>query len=182
MHQLQTERLTLRPFTLDDFDPFAAMLADPEVMRFISADRKPLPRFGAWQSLTSIVGHWTLRGYGMFAVFERRTNTFVGRVGPWLPEGWPAFEIGWTLRSEMWGRGYATEAARTCVEFAFDTLQRDHVVSLILPDNARSIRVAERIGETFESRTTLPHLPADREVLQYGLSRRGWQRSHGGNV
>src|SRR5258705_5412615 len=98
-----------------------------------------------------------------------------GRAGPWQPEGWPDFEIGWTLRSEYRGRGYATEAANRCIAHAFTELDRPHVSSFILPENTRSIRVAERIGEALEGQTTLPHL-GDRRVLQYGVSRAHWER------
>jgi RimJ/RimL family protein N-acetyltransferase len=173
MATLQTERLTLREWTLDDFADFAAMSADPEVMRFITVDGKPLSRFAAWQSFAAIVGHWTLRGYGLFAVVERATGRFVGRAGPWYPEDWPDLEIGWTLRSEFWGRGYATEAATRCIAYTFTELQRKHLVSLILPENARSIAVAARLGERLEGRVRLPYLP-DRDVLQYGLSLEEW--------
>jgi RimJ/RimL family protein N-acetyltransferase len=177
MITLETSRLTLRQWTLDDFEPFASVAADPQVMRFISADGKPMSRFGAWQGLTSIVGHWTLRGFGQFAVIERSSGNFVGRLGPWYPEGWPDFEIGWALRSEYWGKGYATEGASKCIEYAFSELNREHLVSLIVPENARSIRVAERLGERLERKITLPHLPPEREVLQYGLTRTEWERT-----
>lgn len=174
MATLHTERLILRPWRHEDFEPFAAMSADPAVMRFLSVDGKPLSRFAAWQGFCAMLGHWEMRGYGMFAMVERETGTFLGRVGPWYPEGWPDFEIGWTLRSEFWGRGYASEAATKCIEYAFGELQWTHLVSLILPDNTRSIRVAERLGEQLEGRVRLPHLP-DKDVLQYGMSREEWQ-------
>jgi RimJ/RimL family protein N-acetyltransferase len=170
---LETERLTLRPCIGSDIDAFTAMLGDSEVMRFLAIDGKPMPRFGAWQSLCSTVGHWALRGFGMFAVVERASGRFVGRVGPWYPEGWPGFEIGWTLRSEDWGKGYATEAADRCLTYAFSELGRAHVISLIHPGNVRSIRVAERLGERLEGHVTLPHSP-DSPVQQYGLSREAW--------
>ena len=172
---LQTERLILRPFTTADFDPFAAMYADPRVAETVTEDGRPLSRFGAWRGFAGIVGHWTLLGFGMFAVVERATNTFVGRIGPWQPEGWPDFEIGWTLRSEYWGRGYATEAVKRCIEYSFTELDRPHISSFIVPENVRSIRVAERAGEHLEGEATLPHAP-DRKHLQYGLSRDEWQR------
>jgi RimJ/RimL family protein N-acetyltransferase len=171
---LETERLILRPWTLEDFDDFAAMCADPQVMRFLAEDGKPLTRFGAWRAMAGIVGHWTLRGFGLFAVVERETGAFVGRVGPWEPEGWPDFEIGWALRSQFWGRGYAAEAVTRCIDQAFTEFDRSHLSSFILPDNTRSIRVAERVGERLEGESTLPHL-ADRKVLQYGLSRKEWE-------
>jgi RimJ/RimL family protein N-acetyltransferase len=146
------------------------MWAEPEVMRFLHVDGRPLSRFEAWQSFSAQVGHWSLRGFGMFSVMERGTEHLVGRVGPWQPEGWPDFEIGWTLRPEFWGRGYATEAASACITYAFAELHRPRIISLISPDNTRSIRVAERLGEQFQGEVSLPHLP-DKKVLQYGLSR-----------
>lgn len=172
---LETERLKLRVPRLDDFESYALMYADPEVMRFIAADGKPLSRLAAWQSFSAQVGHWHLRGFGMFTAVERASGDVVGRVGPWQPEGWPDFEIGWTLRSEYWGRGYATESANACVRYAFTELRRSHIISLIAPDNMRSLRVAERLGERFQTEVTLPHVPPDRKVLQYGLSREDWQ-------
>ena len=171
---LETDRLILRRWTLGDFEDFAAMSADPRVMQFLAVDGRPDSRFGSWRSLCGMVGHWQLRGFGLFAVIERQTGTFVGRVGPWEPEGWPDFEIGWALRSEYWGRGYATEAVNRCIAHAFTDLNRSHLSSFILPENTRSIRVAERVGERFEGKVVLPHLP-DRKVLQYGLSRNEWQ-------
>jgi RimJ/RimL family protein N-acetyltransferase len=173
MPTLHTERLALREWRFEDFEDLAAMSADPEVMRFLSPDGRPLTRFATWQGLCALVGHWQLRGFGLFAVEERASGRLVGRIGPWQPEGWPDFEIGWTLRSEYWGRGYATEAVERCLAFAFNDLQRTHVASFIDPDNARSIRVAERVGETLEGRVALPHLP-NKTILQYGLHRDAW--------
>lgn len=152
------------------------MWADVKVMRYLSQSGRPMERHDAWRAFAGQAGHWSLRGYGMFTVVERRTAEFVGIVGPWQPEGWPDFEIGWTLRSSKWGRGYATEAARTCLRYAFTQLARPHVISLISPDNTPSIRVAERLGERFEEEVILPHLP-DRPVLQYGLSHEDWERA-----
>jgi RimJ/RimL family protein N-acetyltransferase len=172
---LHSERLILRRWTLDDFEDFAAMSADPEVMRFITPDGQPLSRFAAWQALCAIIGHWELRGFGLFAALESATERFVGRVGPWHPEEWPDLEIGWTIRKEFWGKGYATEAANRCIDYAFMELNREHLVSLILPENLRSIRVAERLGERLEGTTRIPHLPG-RELLQYGMSREEWKQ------
>lgn len=175
---LETKRLILREPALGDFDSYAAVWADPKVMRYLSQTGHAMARHEAWRAFTGQAGHWSLRGYGMFAVLERVTTEFVGFVGPWEPEGWPGFEIGWTLGSRYWGHGYATEAARACLRYAFTELGRPHIVSLIAPDNAPSIRVAERLGERFERGVTLPHL-RDTRVLQYGLSRENWQRHQG---
>jgi RimJ/RimL family protein N-acetyltransferase len=170
---LETERLILRSWTLDDFESFADMHAEPDVNRFLN-DGKPLSRFAAWQGFSAIVGHWQLRGFGIFALVERQTGKLAGRVGPWFPEGWPDCEIAWTLRSAFWGRGYATEAARRCLAYAFTELRRDHVVSLIDPANLPSARVAVRIGEQFEDNIAHPNVP-QKTVDLYGLHKCAWK-------
>jgi len=148
------------------------MSAEPEVMKFISIDGKPAPRFLAWQGFCALVGHWELRGFGMFVVVERSTGEFVGRVGPWHPEGWPGLEVGWTIRKKFWGRGYATEAAHRCIEHVFIDLKQPHLISLIDAANVASVRVAERVGERLEGTSVLPH--TQKEVLKYGLDRETW--------
>ena len=170
---LETERLILRMWELDDFEAYAEMSADPEVMRFISPDGKPVSRFDAWRSLAASVGHWHLRGFGMFAAVERASGNLIGRIGPWQPEGWPDFEVGWTLRRNYWGRGYATEAVKACITYSFEELGRQHVISLIDPGNIRSIRVAERVGEQLEGTVTLPNM-ANKTILQYGVHPENW--------
>ena len=167
--RLETERLILRGWELADFEAYASIYAEPEVMRFLSPDGKPMSRFDAWRSFTAVIGHWYARGFGLFAVVERASGNLVGRVGPWQPEGWPGFEVGWSLRSSCWGRGYATEAAQACIHYSFEVLKKPHLISLIDPDNINSIRVAERVGEKLEGTVTLPKVP-NRTILQYGLS------------
>jgi RimJ/RimL family protein N-acetyltransferase len=142
---IETERLVLRMFRESDTDAYAEMVSDPEVMRFLGG--KPVPRAEAWRNMAMMLGHWHLRGYGMWAVEEKASGEMVGRVGCWNPEGWPGVEVGWTLRRRFWGRGYATEAARASVAYAFETLDQTRVISLIAPENVNSVRVAERLGE-----------------------------------
>jgi RimJ/RimL family protein N-acetyltransferase len=143
---LQTERLILRPFQESDLDAYADMCADPEVMRYVG-DRGVLSRADAWRQMAMLVGHWELRGFGMWAVAERATGIFIGRVGLHYPEGWPEREIAWALARPYWGRGLALEGARAALAHAFDTLRWARAISLIDPANARSIRLAERLGE-----------------------------------
>ena len=97
-------------FRASDFDDYAACVGDADVMRHIG-DGKPLDREGAWRSMAALSGHWNLRGYGLWAVEEKASGRLVGRVGYFFPEGWPQEEIGWLFRRDVWGRGYATEAA-----------------------------------------------------------------------
>jgi len=114
-----------------------------------------------------VLGHWGLRGFGLWAVEERSTGELVGRVGCWRPEGWPGLEIGWTLRRASWGRGYATEAARSALDVALEELKQSHVISMIHSENAASIRVARRLGMRLEGRAELMGYP----VVVYGIRR-----------
>lgn len=100
--QLETPRLILRGFCEQDLDAYAQMCGDPEVMRYLGQGQ-PLSRSEAWRSMATILGHWQLRGYGLWAVEERSSGIMIGRVGCSQPEGWPGFEIGWTLRRTYWG-------------------------------------------------------------------------------
>ena len=108
---------------------------------------------------------------------ERATGALVGRIGFFEPEGWPGFELGWMLRRDAWGKGYATEGARRALAHAFTELGRDHVISLILPGNDPSIRVAERLGERLERRrscsATRPWSTASTRALAPGLTPAG---------
>lgn len=163
MSEIQTERLVLRRFRRDDFEAYAAICADADVMRYL-ADGRPLSRDEAWFQMAWIVGHWALRGYGPWALEERDSGALVGRIGFIDAEGWPGFELAWMLRRSSWGRGYATEGARAALTFAFEELRRDHVVHLIHPDNIASMRLAERLGARPEGSTRV----RGHEVLVYG--------------
>ena len=143
--QLATERLLLRAFAPGDFDAYAAMMADPEVTRHLAVGRS-MTRAEAWQQMAMFAGHWALRGFGVCAVAERATGAFVGRIGGLEHEGWPAFEVAYTLARPAWGRGYAREGAAAALAYARDVLGRREVVSVIRPGNAASARVARALG------------------------------------
>jgi len=153
-------------FRESDLDGYAAMCGDPDVMRFLG-DGYPLTRDEAWRNMALILGHWQLRGFGLWAVEERATGILAGRVGCWRPEGWPGTEIGWALRRDFWGRGFATEAAQTVMADAFVRLGFDHLISLIQPENGPSITVALRLGMRKEASTEIMGHPA----LVYGIGR-----------
>ena len=143
--QLETERLILRPVdAAADFEAFAESCADPATMRFIGGS--PLSRAQAWRKMALMVGHHHLRGYGFFSCIAKADGSWVGHVGPWFPEGWPAPEIGWTLHPDHAGRGYATEAALRCLDHVRDDLRWRSVVHCIAEGNHGSEAVAERLG------------------------------------
>lgn len=139
--RLETERLVMRMFREDDIESYARIFGDPEVARYLGHG-KPLDRWEARRSLVFHVGHWSVRGYGMWAVEEKASGALVGRVGFYYPEDWPGTE-----------------------------LEREHLISAIFPDNVASIRVAERLGERLERRTTL----LGREALIYGIDHATWK-------
>lgn len=161
---LETARLRLRVLQESDLDAFAAMSADPEVMRYLGATGQPVDRSGAWRILASMVGHWAFRGYGFFAMEDKATGAFVGRTGLWQPEGWPGLEIGWAVARERWGEGLATEAALAVRDYAFGAMNIPRLISLIRPDNKASVKVAEKIGERFDRRMDI-----DGEALVYAI-------------
>jgi len=145
------------------------MCADPEVMRYVG-ERTVLSREDAWRQLAMLAGHWQLRGFGMWALEERSTGTFVGRVGLHFPEGWPDREVAWALARPFWGQGYATEAAHAALRVAFEHLAWPRVISLIDPANIRSVRLAERLGEQPEGEVTI----RGHRVTVYALARSRW--------
>jgi len=147
--ELLTDRLLLRPFTADDFEQHAAICAEPEVMRYIRAG-KPLSRSDSWWQMARYMGHWQLRGFGLWAVVERATGRLVGHLGFLEPEGGHGFELGWALAREAWGKGYAEEGVRAALRHGFADLGKGRVVCIIHPENVRSIRLAERLGAALE--------------------------------
>ena len=163
MTSLETERLRLRQFREADLDQYAAIVADPETMTFMGG---PRDRARAWMDIAWCLGHWTLRGYGLWAAEEKASGALIGRIGLLNPEGWPGLEVGWLVARSHWGRGLATEGARASLAYAFEELGANHVISLIRPDNAASIRVAEKLGETRGRETEL----FGGETLVYGIA------------
>lgn len=143
--ELTTARLRLRAFRESDLDAYAAIMADPEVTRFLGTP-EPMSRAEAWRQMAMFLGHWVLRGFGLWAAEELETGRLIGRIGCHYPEGFPGFEVGYTLAREAWGRGYAREGAAAALAYARDVLHRSDIISLIRPDNVRSIRVAESFG------------------------------------
>jgi RimJ/RimL family protein N-acetyltransferase len=156
---LTTERLLLREFRESDFPAYAETIGDPDVARFL-ADGVPLDRVNAWRQMAMFAGHWALRGYGIWAVEERASGNFIGRIGCFYPEGWPGFEIGYTLRRSAWGKGYAREGAAAALDYARTVLKRREIISVIRPGNVGSQRVAIRLGATLAETVDFYGAPA----------------------
>jgi RimJ/RimL family protein N-acetyltransferase len=169
---LVTERLRLRSFRGSDFEDYAALNSDMEVLRHLGAGPEPWDRGRSWRHMAFLMGHWQLGGTGMWAVEEKATGAFVGMIGFAAPEGWPGFELAWILSRRFWGKGYATEGAREALAYAFNVMERNQVISLIHPENRASVRVALKIGERLQG--SIRHL--GREMLSYGIDREAYLR------
>jgi RimJ/RimL family protein N-acetyltransferase len=159
---LQTERLILRVPRQADLDGWAELMGDEENSRFIGG---PMPRAAAWRSLATVAGSWSLKGFGMFSVVEKSSGRWIGRLGPWQPEGWPGTEVGWGLLRSAWGRGYAREGAEAAIDWAFRRLGWTEVIHTIDPANVASQQLAARLGATNIGAGKLPppldHLAVD---------------------
>ena len=141
MH-IDTERLCMRPMTMHDVDDLLALHSEPEVSRFMSE----FDRDAAIDRLRRDEKDWSEHGHGLFALLASGDGRFLGRIGL---KYWPQFEeaeVGWVLRREAWGHGYATEAARACAGWGFREFDYPYLTAMIRPENVRSIRVTERLG------------------------------------
>lgn len=162
----------------EDFPRFAEVLADAAAARHIGG---VLTRAAAWRRFLQMPGAWLVQGFAMFSVIEKSSGRWVGIVGPWYPEGWPGTEVGWTFHPDVWGKGYATEAATAAIDWAFANLDWSEVIHSIGPDNASSIRLAERLGSTYRGPGQLPDPFADARIGIWGQSREQWlarRRAH----
>lgn len=169
---LNTERLILRPTALEDFPRWAELMADPETARFIGGVQPPA---ATWRSVMTMAGAWSLTGVAMFSVIERDSGLWLGRIGPWRPEGWPGNEVGWSLHPEAHGKGYGVEAATAAMDYAFDVLGWDEVIHCIDPDNVASQKLAERLGSYNQGPTQMPAPFEDHRVDKWGQTRAEWK-------
>jgi RimJ/RimL family protein N-acetyltransferase len=153
----------LRQFEERDWDDLHRMFGDVECVRYTIEE--PLTHWQTWRALASYVGHWTMRGYGPYAVVEKSSGRMIGPVGLWHPGDWPEPEIKWSLSREFWGKGYASEAALAVLTMALRALQRDRLISLIRRENEASKKVARRIGGIYEK--TIPFRGGLAEIYVY---------------
>ena len=140
MH-IDTERLYLRPMVMRDLDDLVALHADPEVSRYM----RPLNREEATERLRSDEQDWRRYGHGLFALLASEDGRFLGRVALKYWTQFDEAEVGWVLRREEWGHGYATEAAWACANWGFREFGYPYLTAMIRAENTRSMRVAERL-------------------------------------
>jgi RimJ/RimL family protein N-acetyltransferase len=155
---LHTARLRLVVPEARHAAPFAALHADPYTMRYIGQGR-PLDRTDAWLHLAMLIGHWQMRGYGIWMLEDAGDGTFAGRVGLFHPPGWDEAELSWMIVPALRGQGLATEAAQAVRDVAFGPLGMTSLISLIKPGNEASRRVATKVGAVAAETVSFPDGP-----------------------
>jgi len=175
MKILETERLVMRTWQESDVEPYLAINQDPQVYEW--GRGVPFSREQVGTFITDMQKGFAADRFSAFAVEEKCTGNLIGYVGlcrvPWKAHFTPAIEIGWRLGSEHWGKGYATEAAREVLNYAFNTLKLEEVVSFTSPLNVRSLRVMEKLGlkRDPEGDFLHPSLASDHRLSQHILYR-----------
>lgn len=147
---LDTERLLLRPFKKDDLDPFANIVADIEVIQHATYDGTTMTRAQAYNWLCLMLGHWHMRGFGIWAVEEKSSGEMIGRIGLQFLDWFDDVELVWMLAKSAWGKGFAVEGARAAINFGLDALALPRIAAVIHQENKTSIRLAERLGMEME--------------------------------
>ena len=151
-------------FRLADLDSLAALLADPEVVRYVG-NGLPIMRTESENALRSIIRHWDIHSFGRWAVVDKETEEFIGYGGLRSLMGTP--EVVYHFVKAHWGRGLATEMARASLRFGFEEHQFDRIVAVAKPENAASIHVMEKVGMKYEMHTSYYNM----DVIQYRLTR-----------
>jgi RimJ/RimL family protein N-acetyltransferase len=146
---LTTDRLRLRAFRAGDLDAYAAMRANPDVVRYLGTGRTSTP-VEVWRMMATFLGQWVLRGYGVWACEKIDDGAFIGSVGIFHPLDWPEPEIIYSLDRPFWRQGFATEAAGAARSWLFEHFPLARAASFIRPDNFASKRVAGRLGAVYE--------------------------------
>lgn len=156
----------LREYRREDFDVFAAHIADP----VSSAHLGTADRHAAWRTFCSHAGLWLIHGAGWWAIEERETGQLVGNVGAFFREESTVMELGWNTYRAFWGRGFASEAAAAALKHAFEIRGEPKVRALIDSANESSLRVAKRLGLTYEADTQIHGKAVGMYMLQRGNS------------
>ncbi len=141
---LETQRLVLRGPKPDDYPDFKATFSSYRA-RFMGG---PLNAYETWMLYAAEIGHWEIRGYGMWMIHLKGSEETVGMAGGWFPAKWPEREIAWIIWPDQGGKGYALEATQRVRQYFYEVLNWDCAVSYIDPKNLDSIRLAERLGAT----------------------------------
>lgn len=173
MPEIETTRLQLRPYTLEDLDELAVILSNPEVMRYSPRGSIPQEKVTevTQEILEFFIQHWKQYGFGVWAVVEKATGKLIGHCGlNFLPNS-PEVEVLYRLSQAYWHQGIATEATKASLRYGFEEVKLDKIVAITLPEHIASRRVMEKAGLRYEKDAHFYNL----DVVYYALSREAWQ-------
>jgi RimJ/RimL family protein N-acetyltransferase len=166
MPEIETARLRLRHFTLDDLDYLFTLYSDPEVMRFLSSRTKEQTQ----ASLCKHIQHWQKHDFGMWAVIHKDSSKIIGRCGLGFLENTLEVELGYVLDKSYWNMGLGTEAGQATLKYGFEEIQLDRIVAIALPENIASIRVIQKVGMKYQKDAHFYNL----DVVYYSITRAEW--------
>ncbi len=146
--QIETERLLLRQFKDSDWSDLHHYYSSEQAIEYTV--RRVFSEGDTWRAMSSMLGHWVLRGYGPYALEEKETGRVIGISGFWYPNDWPEPEIKWALCPDYWGQGYASEAAKAVQQIGLQYLPDTPLISFIHSENRSSIALAKAVGAVLE--------------------------------
>ena len=167
---LTSRRLAFSPFVHGDLDLLIELHSDPQIMRYLSADGRPWPREIIVEKLGDFIAEHAARGHSKWKVCLHN-GTFIGRAGfaVWPPTG--ELELGFIVRRDLWGQGYASECAAALLDWVFDATGVDHVIGFAQEINAASRRVLEKVGMTYVNTRLVSGIPT--AFYRFERSQRG---------
>jgi len=169
MPEIETARLRLRQFTLFDLEDLFRIYSDPEVMRYVGKGARTRDETKA--GLLSMLKHWELHGFGIWAVVDKMDGQLIGRCGLCFLDNTPEVEVGYTFAKPYWGMGIATEASQASLKFGFEVLKLNRIVAIAKPENVGSQRVMQKVGMKYENKAHYYNT----DVVYYALLRSAWQ-------
>ena len=167
---LKTKRLILRPFNHTDLDPFTEIVSDPEVIRYATYTGSPVTRAQAWNWLCLMLGHWFLRGFGIWAVEDKTTGDLLGRIGLQHLEWFDGIELVWMLKQSAWRQGFGTEGANAAIEFGFLMKDIPKLLAVIHIGNIPSEKLAERLGMRYQRQIERQNI----QFNEFALTKTDW--------
>ena len=172
---IETERLILRPYTLDDAQAAYEMSLDPEVMKFLGGVHTGTVEDIRDSIKENTLGDYTKYGFGRFAVIHKETNEYMGFTGLKYVIELDEVDIGYRLNHKFWRQGYGYESALPCVDFAFNELGLDRIISLAKDENIASTALMKKLGLTYEKEVHI----YDEDAVYYALNKSDWLKTNG---
>src|SRR4028118_495727 len=170
LHEIETARLRLRPFTPNDVDDFHHLLIDPNVRKYL-CDDKVIPREQAASFIEGSLASFETNGFGLWAVLPREDDTLIGFCGFWFFYDPPELQLLYGIAPDRWGKGLAAEIARAMIRYGFEEHSFDRIIASADAPNLASLRVMEKAGMTFEKRVSINGL----DLVYYAIAREAFQ-------